>query len=319
MEFATLSEHTAMANGVAPASLILDRVRSYVVMMTPSQAQFIVDTQMWPRQRNLRRAHSAYLASAIQTGELWKLTLEFAELPDGTKMLIDGQHRLDALIQTKATLPAVVIVSRVADDRGVAELYASIDRQATRSMSDALRAYAIVTESHVNVNTLNKLSAGVAILSARFVHDYSARTRSLVARAREVEDWLSEIETYVGWLTGNTKESWNLLTRSAVSAVALATIREQPDMAEQFWRAIANDDGLKKGEPAHTLLIWLRANPTRVHPNAIVYAQYVATAWNHFYDGGDIDKLIVRNKQAPVRIMGTRITGRAGRDDSAAV
>ena len=53
-------------------------------------------------------------------------------------------------------------------------------------------AWLQVVRGAVELN-LNKLSAGVAILSADFAIDYSARTRSLVARTTEVENWLAEI------------------------------------------------------------------------------------------------------------------------------
>lgn len=291
---------------------ILDRLRSYVVLMTPAQAEHIIRTQMWDRQRKLRRPHAAYLASAIELGELWKLTVEFAELPDGTKVVVDGQHRLDAVVRSGRTLPAVVIVNRVSDEREVARLYASIDRQKTRSMVDALRAYAIVSESSISLETLSKLSAGLALLSSRFSRDFSQLGRSQISRADQIEQWMEEIETYIGLIKGNSKEAWNLLTaRSAVVAVALATIREQPDMAEQFWGGIAQDDGLKAGDARHALLKWLRATPVRSVPNAVVYSLYVAAAWNHFYAGTDLHKIIVKNRSAPVRILGTSYIGMA--------
>ena len=307
------TQDTTTANGHAsPRNVgVLDLLRSYVVMMTPTHARYIVEHQMWDRQRNLRPVHVAYLVSAIDNAELWRLILEFAEFPDGSLRLVDGQHRLNALIRSGQTLPAVVIVSRVADEREAARLYASIDRQKTRTMIDALRAYAIVTDTEISLETLSKISGGVALLSSRFARDYAAQTRSQISRAAMLEQWLPEAETFLGYLRGTSKEAWNLMTRSSVTAVALVTIREQPTLAEQFWRDIAMDDGLKHGDARHALLKWLRANPVRSHPNVVVYAQYVALAWNHFFAGTSLEKMIVKNRAAPIRILGTSFTGKS--------
>ena len=310
MVIASFPHSTTAPNGKVDS--MLDRLRAHVVEMTPSHAQYILDTQLWDRQRNLRMPHVLYLSSAIERGELWRVVLEFAELPDGTRVLVDGQHRLNALLRSGRTLPAVVIVNRATNDREVARLYASIDRQKTRSMLDALRAYAIVTDTAISLETLSKFSAGVALLSSGFTRDFSQASRSHVSRADQLETWLPEIEAYLGLIRGHQKEMWNLLaSRSSVTAVALATLRSQPDMASQFWGGIAADDGLSVGDPRHTLLRWLRATPMRALPNAIVYALYVALAWNHFYAGTSLTKMIVKSKSAPVRILGTPFVGMA--------
>lgn len=304
-------ELTASANGKSPEVGILDQLRTYVVMMTPSQAKHILETQNWDKQRTLRQSHVAYLSSAIERGELWKLSVEFAELPDGTRRLVDGQHRLNAIVRTGQTMPCVVIVSHLDDERAVARLYASIDRQKSRTIVDALRAYAIVTNSTISLETLAKLSGGVAIISAGFVRDYAARSKSLAARGDDIEAWLPEIETFMEIVRGNSSDMWNLFTRSAVSAVALTTLRACPDRAHEFWSGAARDDGLRKGDPRHTLLGWLRRTPVRSMPHAIEYAQYVAATWNHFYAGTTIEKIVIRDKAAPIRILGTSFTGRA--------
>ena len=291
--------------------LTLDGLAVELRMMTPVEAASIIDTQVWEKQRTLRASHVQYLAGAIELGELSKLIVEFAEMPDGRLLLLDGQHRLHAIVRTGRELPCVLVVSRANSAKEVARIYAGIDRQKSRSIVDALRAYAVVTTGGIGPESLAKLTAGVAILMTGFSKDYSFQSRSLISRVDWLEALMPEVETYVWCIKGNSKEAWNILTRAAVVAVALATLRDVPDRAEQFWSGVATDDGLTRGDPRHTLLRWLRDTPVRAQSNAIVYAQYVAVAWNHWYAGTQTEKLIVRNKTAPIRLLGTKFTGRA--------
>ena len=123
MAISTLPKRTTQEDAVSSdQTRILDHLRTHVRIVTPAQAREILEHQNWSRQRDLRRSHVTYLVSCIERGELTELSLIFAEMPSGQKLLVDGQHRLTALVQTDKTLPATVTIHRVNDEHDLARV-----------------------------------------------------------------------------------------------------------------------------------------------------------------------------------------------------
>ena len=100
------------------------------------------------------------------------------------------------------------------------------------------------------------------------------------------------------------KATRNLLVRASVLSIALVTYRFQPEMAHDFWPRLARDSGLIEGDPAHTLLRWLRETPARHYDNGS-YARHVAAAWNAAYEGRQLFRLLARQPTQPLLVAGT--------------
>lgn len=95
------------------------------------------------------------------------------------------------------------------------------------------------------------------------------------------------------------------LYASGVMAVALVTLRHQPAKAVQFWRGIADDDGLRKGDPRKTLLQDFESRRVNygTHLQRIIPS---ITAWNAFYEGRNISIIRV-SESSQVLVSGTPI------------
>lgn len=285
--------------------LILEQLRARVVRITPERATQMLATLAFERQRNIAPRHVEYLLAMMQNGELTDLLIQEAEFPNGRKVLVDGYHRLTALVQFGKGLPAVIVTHRVNDDQELAERYAMIDRPATRKPKDMLRAFGIEERAEVSGKMLNTISAGVAIVANGFPrHSGTIGHKSLIQRTNNVDAWLAEGRVFAACLTGSTNEVSLLLSRAPVTAVALATLRYQPELAEPFWSRIAADDGLTKDSPEGRLLTWLRANRVTQH-GQFFYCRHVAGAWNAYYEGRTLKLLKISDPSAPVTIVGT--------------
>jgi hypothetical protein len=289
----------------ANESLYLDHLRARVVRITPERAAAMLATLSFDRQRNIAPKHVEYLLAMMQNGELSDLLIQEAEFPNNRKVLVDGYHRLTALIQYGKPLLAVIVTYHVNDEQELAERYAKIDRPATRKPKDMLRAFGIEARAEMSSKVLSAVSAGVALDANDFPrHSGSIGAKSLIQRTNAVDAWLSEGQAYAACLHGCTNEMSLLLTRAPVVAVALATLRYQTGAAETFWSRIAAEDGLLRDSPEGRLLAWLRANRvTRV--GQFMYCRYVAGAWNAYYENRSLKLLKVTDPSAPVTIVGT--------------
>ena len=304
MAISTLPKRTTQEDAVSSdQTRILDHLRTHVRIVTPAQAREILEHQNWSRQRDLRRSHVTYLVSCIERGELTELSLIFAEMPSGQKLLVDGQHRLTALVQTDKTLPATVTIHRVNDEHDLARLYAKIDRQSTRTPEAILRAFGIEDQANVSPTILKRIGRAVPILEAGFAPTYR-QNKSLIARSEAVEKWLPYGELYASYVEGATSEVGRLLWRAPVAAVGIATARYQPSTAEQFWSVMAQEDGLVRTDPRARLLAWLRSHRIGA-TGEIIYARHVAGAWNAAFEGRSLERLMLRDPSTAIWILGT--------------
>jgi len=94
-----------------------------------------------------------------------------------------------------------------------------------------------------------------------------------------------------------------------VIGVALATMRYQP-AADEFWMKALFDDGLRRGDPAKTLINWFLSKEER-NTRPIVRARACSAAWGTHYEGRSLAKIHATSEKSstiagtPVRIGGS--------------
>lgn len=98
--------------------------------LTPEFAGELLQ-QLHPNQRRLRKGHVAQLARAMKEGR-WRWTADPIKL-DRNLRIIDGQHRLAAIVLSDVTLKDVLIAT--IDDP---EAFRAIDQGVTRSLGDIM-------------------------------------------------------------------------------------------------------------------------------------------------------------------------------------
>ena len=69
---------------------------------------------------------------------------------DGKRFLVDGQHRLRAIVASGVKLPLVVLETTVRDEAEVASRYAQTDRGIKRTTADQYAALALPEEFGFN-------------------------------------------------------------------------------------------------------------------------------------------------------------------------
>lgn len=263
--------------------VVTDEIRTEIVTVTPEIAEDWLGHNS--HNRNLRQRHVEMLAGAILRDE-WEFNgdaIRFAS--DGT--LLDGQHRLWAVIEADQPITTVVITGL---PRSTQE---TIDGggagAARRNLGDAL-----TLRGEKQASTL---AAGLAWFWRWQIAESPRSTlRPTLHQAISTLDEHPE-------LRDSAAEARNVARRfrtstGMVTAVHYVLASIDPDDAATFFDKVVSGVGLEEGSPILKLRLYLEqqsvaaAQGTRA--NAVVHAAMILKAWNAWRDGLHIDRLLWR-------------------------
>lgn len=289
-----------------------------IVAMPPGIAKRILDEMNFIGQRKLKEARVLKHLARMESG-LWRGSygINIAVLPDGSMILVDGQHRLWAIVRAAAPKPIRIIFHDVQDEHEARRLYAGFDEvesnRTTAEMLDAVgvheelklpRAFTIKLYSALPIlrNDLEPLS-GSEIEAGTYI-----RLFGVDSRLADIADWCNEAEKYMAVVNKTTGRVRQKLQGAGCMAVALYTFRHQPAKAHEFWHGLANNDGLRARDPRAALLRDMHErNASQGTSRQGVQAPVLA--WNAFCQGREL-KIIKCVTGAAIAPWGTPIAGR---------
>lgn len=276
-----------------------------IVEVAPKTAAQWLETQ-FGGQRRLREHHVLLLAQEMEAGTfIPHSSIVFADY-NGDSYLIDGQHRLKAIIKYGRPVKMPVLRRKAESMRQVQEWYSSIDQGLKRSASDAIRAQNLAGELSLGERQAARVSAAVKLIATGFLDTTAGlgatkqgriRARSNAVVSGLIRNWASEARTYFSLIQGGEQSTIHLFERASVMACGLLTLRYCPEEAQKFWEGAARDDGLTRHDARKRFLIWLR--DSREKPDDV--ARAFAIVWRAFLDGGEI-KLIRFDPKKPLAI-----------------
>lgn len=281
-----------------------------VVAITPELALRIILECGYERQRGVRPMHVSALAVQMRRKEWTPGTqIHFAKMTDGWLRLIDGQHRLHAVVEANTTVIFQVLVTDATNETEVARLYRRHDRLSIhRTIDDVLKAEGIPGAHEITVASARGVFNAVLVIGSGFAFSSrSARVdpylfRSDEARLRLCEPWWPVAVQHADAISKAPHPIKKFLTAQGPLAVALVTLRDQEAKADAFWRGLANNDGLKRDDPRSAYLRYLAIGKARA---GFWSAKAASVAWNAFYDNRELD--YVRLTSAPVKLAGCDI------------
>lgn len=205
------------------------------ISITPEMAEGWLHQQCGG-QRNLRDHHARLLAAEMQHGSFVPHNAITFAVVGEERYLIDGQHRLKAVIfhSKPVSMPVLDIPARDMED--VRRLYVSIDQGLKRSSTDAIRAMGIAEEFGLPERRVQRMSGAIRVIATRFTDTTASSRRSEIARTRTVtrsnavnmtllRAWSAEIHNYYEIVDGGEASIIALFDRAAVLGCALLTIR----------------------------------------------------------------------------------------------
>lgn len=289
--------------------MYLDK-RISVMLIGPKRAGELLE-YAYENQRPLREEKVRLYAEAMKRGEFKPAPIEVHCL-DGRCYLTDGQHRLRAIIRAGIEVEQFYVEYDAVDMTTIHEAYRRTDVGATRSIGNLLHTVDDLRRFGIPPSHLTVVSTGALFLMNGCIGRYpqeglSPYERSLEYRIRAIEYWGEEARTYFSQL-GNPRPlvPWR---NAALMAVALPTLRFQPEKALAFFSRVFQNRALeeKTGE-WHLFRLLVEGQRSQ---GADVFTRRIAACWNFSCRGGTYRGTSVRREDDPLELVGTPYKGRA--------
>lgn len=291
-----------------------------VVGISPAGAQSILDELNFPGQRVIDSRRVFGHRHAIIKGDwMESYPIHFAALPDGRMWLVDGQHRLAAIAEGIESVRVAVRVVDVESEQEARSFYAGFDgKGSVRTNVQILDAVELAKSIGMSnrmtratyeaapllLNGLEPLAGVVQMRANPGIYLQSNRLAAVTAWADQALQYEAAIKS--AGVTLSEK-----LRQTGPVSVGLYTLRHQPAKAREFWKGVADNDGLRKGDPRHTLVQDLLARSMNTG-SVRQRVQQSALAWNAFFTGRDL-KIIKCVVGATITLAGTPLDGKAAK------
>lgn len=289
-----------------------------MMTMTPELAERMLSEKRYDKQRTLRPSNVTSFLNYLERGEFRKDTVIALAGPHGDDFLMDGQHRLSAIIAFQKPV-TVTISRRIASDAEVARIYGMYDvAGSVRQIQDVLVAR---DGEFGEMGILNQraLATAVTIIKTRF--NAGSKTRYTAnERIDSALDWKAEMSGVLEAIAGCDFIMESRIRRATTLSVALVTMRYARERAMEFWKGVAIADGLSATDPRLKLHDWLiqtqarQLNPRKERITDPVAYRIVAKSWNIFYLSQPVSLLRVQRREVlkPVEILGTPFVEEVG-------
>ena len=282
-----------------------------VVMLTPEYAQQILSICAYPHQRTVRQTWVLELSEIIKAGQFATTMVTIAACPAlDAVYLVDGYHRLSAIVQ--AEMPACVLVNVVTckSMKEVGELYSRLDRGLPRTVADGLIARNMPALTDVPISTLRQAIAAYNVMKGGFRKDPTVtRRRGSDEKIEHLNEWLPELRLYVDTIACAPRTIYRRLCTSPIMAVGLVLMRHQKDKAYTFFKGVAMMDNLQIDSPQYAMLTKVLASDVGVRKiGTATMSRCVAACWNAYYEGRSLAYVRAGDITKPIIILGTPYT-----------
>jgi len=241
-------------------------------IITPAKARAYLKGN--PNNRPLSIKHVDYLAREIAGGR-WQCNAETIKF--NGNQLIDGQHRLNAVI--KSGKPIRTVVARGLNKAA----FHTIDMGKKRSAADTLNV--------MGEKSSTRIAAALALIEAML--DGQTRTSGAVSGTKVIEllrehpNVRDSVHAYQGPKT--------LIKPSVAIALHYFFAKKDRELADQFFDDLRSGSGLGVGDPVFTLREKLISNSVgskRLVDEAIIAC--TIKAWNALREGVTVKRLTFR-------------------------
>jgi hypothetical protein len=215
---------------------------------------------------------------------------------------------MHAIVASGRTVQLLVIHRDAPDMHAVDAAYRRIDIGRLRSSTQQLLTEGLDEELDLTASQVSYLAQAGIVLADGFTSACPASDwamRSCELKIRAVRNLAPEGRRFFEVTHGAASAISRRLKASPVLAVALMTLRHQPNVAATFWKLVSQDDQLRRGTGEHVLARLLSGTPVRELTTSD-YSRRVAACWNAHFDSREISQSwSSRAKLESIHIVGT--------------
>jgi len=210
-------------------------------------------------------------------------------------VLVDGQHRLSAIVASKKHMQFVMQTYYLYSERQLTTLYSTIDIGRARNLNDNVRAHGMPEETGLTQGEANALASAIPYVMQK-KPAFQVKSKdfgNFVDQIDSAKEYLPEAQTYFAITKKAPAFIKSIAMRKSIIATALITLRGQPNKAEDFWRGAILLDNISQNDVRHKLhhklleVVAPHGGPYRSQSQQnlitnIGLARVVCTCWNAY-------------------------------------
>ncbi len=256
-------------------------VNAKVELITPSLAKSYVDDLA--HNRGLVEAHVHGLAAQMKAGA-WDENGQ-GIIFDTKGRLIDGQHRMTAVIEAGIPIKMLVV-------RGVeSSAFDTIDTGRGRGGRDVLsiEGYDLSNQYAPMLTYVYRWTRGL-FPSYNWRTGYATNS-DLLALAKKYP----ETHDSLRWAYNRPRDEKMLTGKPSIAFAHWLTTRTRPTIAKRFWSEYVNGDGPKDAASMlfrKRVLVSITTSDRKSKLSPVHTVAIAATAWNYYATGRDVERLI---------------------------
>lgn len=268
-------------------------------VITPELAKRIISECMFSGQRNVFYYQVKLLVDKMKNGEwLPDDQISFCRLPDGTMILVNGYHRMQAVIESGIPIVFNIRILECKNMNDVRKAYITFDTGTrSRSETEVIEAMGITKEFNLTKQVAGAVYRAAPLIANNMLH-YNYQTspiqiKNVTQRIMLADDLWMLGKKYQDLVSTAAYKHRAKLLVAGVVGVAIATIKHQYELASQFWPRVGDMANMKIDDPRLILAKTLDERSYKIPKDGTVPASAIdaALAWNAFYDGRSITVL----------------------------
>lgn len=257
-----VTDQPKKSNGITQGSAVAaPRTTSRWIDVSPILAE------KWLAKNNRNRlpriGQVQFYANQMAAGK-WRVNGEAIKF-DSNGNLLDGQHRLMAVIQSGETVRVLTVFGLEP------EVFSTLDQGAKRSLKD-------------HFDLLGEKNTSVLASATRLMALYDRGDITVTGSAAKVsgEDGMATLDRHPGLRrSAGVMGGVTIMARSPLAFLHYLFSQRDEGLADQFVAWLRDGEGLTRSMPVYRLREWMIRNTrNRVQPSTLDTLRAVAHAWN---------------------------------------
>lgn len=294
-----------------------------IKLVTPEQALAWLNKASYEKQRSIRRHWVKYLADEMSEDNFEQDTALTFMQHNGSLELVDGQHRLSAVIASEKPQRFVIVIRNAEGDEDVARAYYRLDQSLKRTVRDQYRVTNLSEVTGLVMTDLESLGSACTFINNGFQVTSSKRLRP-EQREQMMLEYTDAASSFFEVRAGCRSEIKAALKRAATVAVAIVTYRYSAEVygiekIDEFWHGAIHDDGVpakdaRKVANRHFWTVNIFSGSRSGRGIEVMTggesSRRIARCFNAWVDGQELSFARVTDARAPMLINGSPFDGK---------
>ncbi len=268
-----------------------------LIEVSPIQAMEYRELNKFESQRKIWPRHVQFLTNEMKSGGFRTGEFGLAVLPTSERFLVNGQHQIESIIQSRTTIRALLEKWACDEMQDIAKLYRKYDTNRVKGIGDMTRV-----EADVRGITWPYSISCLPVTGLRQL--LPAGQKQTISKEMLVEQIKHNMEEGAFLNEMIIGVAGRFIRNGAVAAAMITTSRKDINDAHEFWVKVRDGEGLTKEMPEYRLRGFLIDNAGRRQYGFNMATPQIALhkcilAWNAFRKNKSTNLRVKRGSKTP--------------------